>query len=181
MMGDAHLIGSFLEMMSAERGAAANTIQAYRRDLDDYVRFLVRRGRSVAGADRNSVAAYIAGLDDQGLASSSAARRLSAVRQFHRFLVAEGIKDDDPTRIVASPRAGRSLPNVLSVDEVDRLLGLAETEAAEGEEKALRLYVLLELLYGTGLRVSELVALERKALMRDARYLTVKGLSLIHI
>jgi integrase/recombinase XerD len=93
----------------------------------------------------------------------------------HRFLVSEAIRADDPTRIVSSPKPGRALPKVLSVEEVDRLLALAETEAARGEEKDIRLYVLLELLYATGLRVSELVALERKAVRREAEHLIITG------
>jgi len=114
------------------------------------------------------------------LAASSAARRLSALRQFHKFLCSDQIRPDDPTRIVASPRARRPLPNVLSVAEVDRLLTTAEAEAnADVSEPkklaALRLYVLLELLYATGMRVSELVGLRRSAVMRDASYLTITG------
>lgn len=174
-MSEGHLIETFLEMMSAERGAAANTISSYRRDLEDYGGWLAGHGATVLTADRDKVAAYMGGLDAQGLKPSSAARRLSALRQFHRFLLAEGMRGDDPTRIVSSPRAGRGLPKVLSVEEVDRLLARAQAEAGEGDDKAVRLYVLLEMLYATGLRVSELVALERRAILRDARYLTVSG------
>lgn len=172
---DHHLIEAFLEMMSAERGAADNTIAAYGRDLSDYLGFLSGRGKTVADAGKQEVADYIASLDAAGLAASSVARRLSAVRQFHRFLVADAIKTDDPTRIIASPKGRRSLPKVMSVEEVDRLLALAETEAGSGDEKAVRLYVLVELLYATGLRVSELVALERKTLTGDGHYLEITG------
>jgi len=177
---DAHLIESFLEMMSAERGAAANTIAAYRRDLDDYAAHLAGEGRSMAEATREDVVGYLARLEGEGLAASSSARRLSALRQFHRFLCADNVRADDPTRIVASPKARRPLPKVLSTGEVDRLLALAESEAnaaAGGAKQALahRLYVLLELLYATGLRVSELVSLKRAAVMRDASFLTVVG------
>lgn len=174
-MKDDHLIEAFLEMMSAERGAAVNTIAAYRRDLFDYAGFLSRHGKGVSEAGREDVSAYLSALDKDGLAASSSARRLSAVRQMHRFLVSEAIKGDDPTRIVAAPKAGRGLPKVLTIEEVDALLSLAETEAQGGEERAVRLYVLLELLYATGLRVSELVALERKAVTKQASYLTVRG------
>jgi integrase/recombinase XerD len=175
-----HLIESFLEMMSAERGAARNTIDAYRRDLADYAGFLAGRGKSAPTAGREEIVAYLASLDAQGLAASSAARRLSALRQFHKFLCADQIRPDDPTRIVASPRARRALPKVLSVAEVDRLLVTAEAEAVadvaeQKKESALRLYVLLELLYATGMRVSELVSLRRAAVMRDASYLTITG------
>ena len=176
----AHLIDAFLEMMSAERGAAKNTIEAYRRDLDDYAGSLAGKGKSAADAGREQVVAYLGSLDAQGLAASSAARRLSALRQFHKFLCADQIRPDDPTRIVASPRARRPLPHVLTIAEVERLLTTAEAEAnadvsAPKKEAALRLYVLLELLYGTGMRVSELVSLHRAAVMRDASFLTITG------
>jgi integrase/recombinase XerD len=179
-MSSVHLIEAFLEMMSAERGAAKNTIEAYRRDLSDYAGFLASKGKSAETAGREQVVAYLGSLDEQGLAASSAARRLSALRQFHKFLCADQIRPDDPTRIVGSPRARRPLPHVLSVAEVDRLLVTAETEAnADGSdakrEAALRLYVLLELLYATGMRVSELVSLRRAAVMRDASFLTITG------
>lgn len=179
-MSGSHLVEAFLEMMSAERGAARNTIEAYRRDLSDYAGFLAGRGKSALSAQREEIVAYLYFLDAQGLAASSAARRLSALRQFHKFLCADQLRPDDPTRIVASPRARRPLPNVLSVAEVDRLLTTAEAEAnaeAEPLEKAaaLRLYVLLELLYATGMRVSELVSLRRSAVMRDASFLTITG------
>jgi integrase/recombinase XerD len=175
-----HLIDAFLEMMSAERGAAQNTIAAYRRDLDDYASFLGGRKLSPLSASRDDVVDYLARLDAEGLAATSAARRLSALRQFHRFLCADNIRGDDPTRIVASPKTRRPLPKVLSIAEVDGLLSRAETEAnaAESDAKtaaALRLYVMLELLYATGLRVSELVSLKRSAIIRDTSYLTVVG------
>lgn len=179
-MSEAHLVEAFLEMMSAERGAARNTIDAYRRDLTDYLGFLATRQASPASAARTDIVAYLGSLADQGLAPSTSARHLSAVRQFHRFLCADNIRADDPTRIVASPQARRPLPKVLSVAEVDRLLALAEAEASadQSEQKrmlALRLYVLLELLYATGMRVSELVGLKRAAVMRDATFLTIRG------
>jgi integrase/recombinase XerD len=179
-MSGLHLVDAFLEMMSAERNAARNTIEAYRRDLGDYSHFLAGRGVSAMTAQREDVVAYLASLDAQGLAASSAARRLSALRQFHKFLCSDQIRADDPTRIVASPRTRRPLPGVLSVAEVDRLLVTAESEAnaeaaAQKKEAALRLYVLLELLYATGMRVSELVSLRRAAVMRDASFLTITG------
>jgi integrase/recombinase XerD len=179
-MSGLHHIEAFLEMMSAERGAARNTIEAYRRDLSDYAGFLAGKGKSPQTAERAHIVAYLSLLDAQGLAASSAARRLSALRQFHKFLCADQIRPDDPTRIVASPRARRPLPHVLSVAEVDRLLSTAEAEAnadvpAPKREGALRLYVLLELLYATGMRVSELVSLRRTAVMRDASFLTITG------
>ena len=179
-MSGGHLISSFLEMMSAERGAAANTIEAYRRDLNHYAAFLAAKGQTLLTAPRDSVTAWLDDLKNEGLSASSSARRLSAVRQFHKFLCADGLRGDDPTRIVASPKSRRALPKVLSVAEVDRLLSLAETEAntpasPPKQQAAQRLYVLLEMLYATGLRVSELVSLRRSAVMRDAAFLTVIG------
>jgi integrase/recombinase XerD len=179
-MSGRYLIEAFLEMMSAERAAAKNTIEAYRRDLDDYAAFLLARGTSPETALREDIVAYLGRLDAGGLAASSAARRLSALRQFHKFLCADQVRPDDPTRIVASPRARRPLPNVLSVAEVDRLLATAEAEAnadasPQKQEQARRLYVLLELLYATGMRVSELVGLKRASIMRDTGFLTVTG------
>lgn len=175
-----HLVGSFLEMMSAERGAAENTIEAYRRDLESYGAFLSANSKTYLDASRDDVTGFVAGLAAAGLSASTSARHLSAIRQFHRFLCADAIRPDDPTRIVASPKARRALPKVLSVAEVEKLLKTAEAEtAAPGEPDqqltALRLYVLLELLYATGMRVSELVSLRRAAVMRDASYLTITG------
>ena len=175
-----HIVGAFLEMMSAERGAAANTIAAYRRDLTNYAGFVAGKKQSLLDCPRETVTAYLDGLKADGLSASSSARHLSAIRQFHKFLCADGMRGDDPTRIVASPKTRRPLPKVLSVAEVDRLLTLAEEEAnAEAtparQEAARRLYCLLEMLYATGLRVSELVALRRSAVMRDSSFITVVG------
>jgi integrase/recombinase XerD len=175
-----HLIGAFLEMMSAERGAAKNTIEAYRRDLVDYAGFVTRRKQTLLSVDRAGVTAYLEALDAEGLSASSSARRLSAIRQFHKFLCADNARGDDPTRIVASPKSRRALPKVLSIAEVERLLSTAETETGaadtpEAQAAAIRLYVLLELLYATGLRVSELVSLRRSAVMRDTSFITVVG------
>lgn len=179
-MSGAHLVSAFLEMMSAERGAAANTIEAYRRDLADYAAFVSAQKQTLLTCPRETVTAWLDDLKDQGLSASSSARRLSAIRQFHKFLCADGMRSDDPTRIVASPRSRRALPKILSVAEVDRLLALAEEQAnapasPQKQLSAQRLYVLLEMLYATGLRVSELVSLRRAAVMRDAAFLTVKG------
>lgn len=176
-----HLIGAFLEMMSAERGAAANTIAAYGHDLADYAGFLKSTHSQPTHANRAQVSAYLQELDHQGLSAASAARRLSAIRQFHRFLCAEGVREDDPTRIIASPKQQRGLPKILSVEEVDKLLSVAEDEANAWDEDsakgrgARRLYLLLELLYATGMRVSELVGLLRASVMRDASFLTIMG------
>ncbi len=179
-MNESHLIEAFLEMMSAERGAARNTLDAYRRDLSDYQGFLATRSARLSDAAREQVGAYLEFCKAQGLSASSSARRLSAIRQFHKFLCADGLRADDPTRIVASPKTRRPLPKVLSVSEVDHLLKTAEAEANRDaspakQAQALRLYVLLELLYATGMRVSELVSLRRSAVMRDATFLTILG------
>lgn len=170
---------AFLEMLAAERGAAANTLAAYRRDLDDYVAVLADDGIDPAEAEPAQVRAYLAGLETRGLKASSAARRLSCIRGFHRFLYAEGFATGDPTVALAGPRRGRTLPKVLTVAEVDRLLGLAR-EAASVEEgsarrRAIRMHCLLELLYATGLRVSELIALPRSAATTRERFLMVRG------
>ena len=179
-MSGTHLIAAFLEMMSAERGAAKNTIEAYQRDLVDYSGFLSGRQQSLLTGTRDDVAAYLDRLRHDGLSASSSARRLSAIRQFHRFLCADALRGDDPTRIIASPKARRPLPKVLSIAEVDTLLTTAEAEASASasppkQAAALRLYLLLELLYATGMRVSELVSLKRSAVMRDASFLTITG------
>jgi integrase/recombinase XerD len=157
-------------MMAAERGAAPRTIAAYRADLDDFAAFL---GKSaVEGADAEALRRYLARLDDAGMAPRTAARRLSALRQFHQFLFAEGIRADDPTSALDSPRLGRPLPKVLSEEEVKALI---DAVAGRNEPERLRLLCLLELLYGAGLRVSELAALPLAAATRDARFLVVRG------
>ncbi len=180
-MSGAHLISAFLEMMSVERGAATNTIEAYRRDLDDYSSFVAAQKQSLLNCPRETVTEWLDDLKAQGLSASSSARRLSAIRQFHKFLCVEGLRGDDPTRIVASPKSRRALPKVLSVTEVTALLERAEADIVDPKKtpkqqfSAHRLYVLLEMLYATGLRVSELVSLRRAAVMRDTSFITLKG------
>jgi integrase/recombinase XerD len=174
------LIEAFLEMMSAERGASPNTLSSYRRDLADYAAFLGARGSSFERASNGELRAYLADLDDRGFAAASAARRLSAVRQFHQFLFGEGIRGDDPTGTIDGPRRPARLPMVLSESEVEKLIESARTAttaaASDAERlRRLRLYALVEILYATGLRVSELVALPRRALGREARFFTVRG------
>ncbi|WP_424984140.1 site-specific tyrosine recombinase XerD [Maritalea sp. S77] len=171
----------FLDMMSAERGAAQNTLEAYRRDLEQYVGHLARVRTPVDDVDRNGVQAYLMGLESQGFAATTQARHLSAIKQFHRFLVAEHLRKDDPTAIVPAPKAGQRLPKTLSIEEVDQLFAAAEAAMAQpnlspkAQLKAERNFVLLELLYGTGMRVSELVALLRSAIVKDASMLVVRG------
>jgi integrase/recombinase XerD len=169
----------FLDMLAAERGAAANTLQAYRRDLDDFLGFLARAGKSPDTTQPPDVATYLRSLSEAGLAPASRARRLSAIRQLFRFLVSEGMIAEDPTVGLAGPKKSLSLPKTLSVAEVDRLLetARARTEGVKGRERvrALRLHALIETLYATGLRVTELVTLPRSVLAGDGRVLTVKG------
>src|SRR5690242_9593127 len=122
----AHHIEAFLEMMSAERGAAMNTLLSYRRDLDDYGAFLAHRGKGFASASNEIVRAYLVDLDERGFAARSAARRLSAIRQLHRFLFSEGVREDDPTGTIGGPRRAARLPKVLSEADVERLIETAE-------------------------------------------------------
>ncbi|MBR0840896.1 site-specific tyrosine recombinase XerD [Bradyrhizobium liaoningense] len=178
---DAKLTGLFLDMLAAEQGAGPNTLDAYRRDLTDFSDFLTRVGQSFADADTQTLRDYLADLDTRGFKSTSVARRLSAMRHLYRFLLNERIRTDDPAAILSGPKRGRGLPKVLSIADVDRVLRRAK-ELSEAEEasparrlRALRLYCLLEVLYATGLRVSELVALPRSAAKRDARMIVVRG------
>jgi integrase/recombinase XerD len=175
------LTALFLDMVAAERGGAANTIEAYARDLDDLTGFLAARACAISSATTADLRAYLAALADRGFAASSVARRLSAIRQLYRFLLAEGYRDDDPAAIIEGARRGRPLPKVLSIPEVDRLIAAARRSveahktAGPGRLRALRLMCLLELLYATGLRISELIALPASAARRDAPMLIVRG------
>ena len=163
------LVGSFLDMIAAERGAAANTLEAYRRDLEDYCAFLAGEGAAPLTANSDVVRNYLADLETRGFKSTSAARRLSSLRQFHKFLYIEGRRGDDPTFVLEGPRQGQRLPKTLSMADVDRLLaaageGIDDEKRAFGERlRAARTHCLLETLYATGLRVSELVALPKRA------------------
>jgi len=178
---DARLTGLFLDMIAAEQGAGPNTLDAYRRDLTDFSEFLARGGRDFAGAETQALRDYLADLDTRGFKSSSVARRLSAIRHLYRFLLNERIRGDDPAAILSGPKRGRGLPKVLSISDVDRLLSRAKalTEAPEATApqrlRAMRLYCLLEVLYATGLRVSELVTLPRAAARHEARMIVVRG------
>jgi integrase/recombinase XerD len=162
----------FLEMMAVERGAARHTLDAYRRDLADYGGFLQGRGLSVETADGAAVRAYLSELSRHGMAASTAARRLSAIRQFHRFVYLEGGRADDPTQTVDGPRRQRPLPRLLDGTEIEALIAAArQRRGALG----LRLVAILELLYASGLRASELMALPLSALAPDRRFLVVRG------
>jgi integrase/recombinase XerD len=175
------LISLFLDMVAAERGGAANTLAAYAGDLDDLAAYLAGRRRTVAIATTADLRGYLAVLAGRGFAASSVARRLSAIRQLYRFLYAEGHRNDNPAVIIEGPKRGRPLPKVLSVAEVDRLIAAARRAVeAPGQPdperlRARRLLCLLELLYATGLRISELVALPASAARRDDRMLIVRG------
>ncbi|HJQ57345.1 MAG TPA: site-specific tyrosine recombinase XerD [Vineibacter sp.] len=162
----------FLEMMVAERGAAANTRESYGRDLDALCAFLARRKEGPLDATPDALRAYIASLRHLGMAARTSARRLSAMRQFFRFLLAEGRRSDDPSAVLDSPRLDRPLPKVLSQDDVAALIAAAHKRGA-GE--GLRLAALMELLYATGMRVSELVSLPLAAVERDPEALIVRG------
>ncbi|WP_377842688.1 site-specific tyrosine recombinase XerD [Bosea sp. UC22_33] len=172
-------LNAFLDMLAAERGAARNTLDAYERDIADYLEFL--GGKVPSDATAEDIRGWLADLAARGLKASSAARRLSAVRQFHRFLYTEGLAGIDPSAAIAGPRLGRPLPKVVTVADVDRLLEVARA-ACEREGitkavrlKALRMRCLVEMLYATGLRVSELIALPLSAATTRERFLIVRG------
>ena len=178
---DQTLIELFLDMLAAERGASANTLAAYRNDLDDLAAHLRASRKHVADASTEDLRKFIAGLSERGFKASSLARRLSAVRQLFRFLYAEGKRADDPAAVLEGPKRGRPLPKVLSIAEVDALLAQARVHAEDQKNppaqrlRAARLLCLLETVYATGLRVSELVALPASAARRDQRMLVVRG------
>jgi integrase/recombinase XerD len=176
---DGRLIALFLDMLAAERGAAPNTLAAYRRDLADFASYLAGAGATVKSATTEDVRRYLGALARRGLRPASVARRLSAIRQLYRFLYAERQRKDDPAAVLEGPKRTRPLPKTLSLAEVDRLLGFAarcDLAAALSERvRAARLACLVELLYATGLRVSELVALPIAAARRDARVVVVRG------
>ena len=166
------MLETFLEMMAAERGASPHTLDAYRRDLSGYAALLARHGRSPVTALPDDVRAYLAELSARGMAASTAARHLSAVRQLHRFLFLEQARADDPTTHIDGPKLPRPLPKLLDEDEVTALIDAARRrEGPEGQ----RLTALMELLYATGLRVSELIGLTLSALAADRTALTVRG------
>lgn len=176
-MNSAARIEAFLEMMSAERGAAENTLASYRRDLDDAAEVI----GDLAGANAASIRDYLESLASRGFARSSQARRLSALRQFFKFLYGEGIREDDPTGQLDSPRKERPLPKIMSEEQAGRLIDRAEAEASDENLPAAerlaarRLHALVEVLYATGLRVSELVSLPVGVALRDDRFFIVRG------
>jgi integrase/recombinase XerD len=178
---DAGLSELFLDMIAAEQGASDNTLDAYRRDLADLSEYLAKKRKSLASADTETLRGYLADLDRRGFKSSSVARRLSALRHLFRFLLNDRIRADDPAAILSGPKRSRGLPKVLSIKDVDRLLAGAREAidaaalASPARMRAARLNCLLEVLYATGLRVSELVSLPLSAARRDARMIVVRG------
>lgn len=171
-MGDGARIEAFLEMMAAERGASDNTLAAYRRDLADASGHLAGR---LADAATQDLRTYMESVAAHGFTATTQARKLSTLRQFFKFLYAEGLRGDDPTGTLDRPKKARPLPKVLSEAETGALLDRAAEEARGGEMAALRLHALLETLYATGLRVSELVSLPVGVALRDERFFHVRG------
>jgi len=178
---DEALVELFLDMLAAERGAGENTLAAYRNDLADLSAHLRAARRTISNASTDDLRDFIASLAERGFKASSLARRLSAVRQLYRFLYAEGKRSDDPAAVLEGPKRARPLPKVLSIAEVDKLLKQAQTNATNEKQppaqrlRSARLFCLLEVVYATGLRVSELVALPASAARRDQRMLVVRG------
>jgi len=176
---DAALTALYLDMLAAERGAGTNTLAAYRRDLEDFSEFLKDAGRSIARAGTEDLREYLSDLSRRGMRVTTVARRLSAMRQLYRFLYAEGLRADDPAAVLQGPKRERNLPKTLSLAEVDHLLHTAAASDPASplpvRLRAVRLACLVELLYATGLRVSELVALPASAARKDARVIIVRG------
>ena len=163
---------AFLEMMAVERGAARNTLTAYEKDLADAGGFLAGRGRDLADAEAEDVEAYFGDLSARGLSAATAARRRACLRGFYRFVLGEGWRKDDPARRVDAPKKGRPLPKILDRVEVDRIIAAA---TARDGAAGLRLGCMVELLYASGLRISELLSLSLAAVARDPAYLIIKG------
>jgi integrase/recombinase XerD len=162
----------FLDMMLVERGAAKNTLESYERDVFAFAVFMQSLKRAPEDANVPHIKAYMKLLSASGLAANTVARRISVIRQFFRFLFNDNMRTDDPTSVIGSPKLGRRLPKYLNENEVERLLGAAlDRQGAEG----LRLVALLEVLYATGLRVTELVGMPLGALSRDKRFLIIRG------
>jgi len=175
------LVRGFLDALAAERGASLNTLEAYERDLADYVGFLSGRATDALKAQSDDVSAFLAARARDGLGAASLARRLSAIRQFHKHLYSEARRRDDPTLAIEGPRRGRPLPKTLAFHEVERILAAARTDAGATNRPPLerlaaaRAAALVELIYGSGLRVSEALSLPKTAARLKAPMLTVRG------
>ncbi len=176
---DTRFVGQFIEMMVAERGASANTVAAYQRDLNDFLGFLTASGQSVRAVERSDIERFLVSLSHAGMSPLTAARKLSALRQLFQFLYSENLRSDNPTTTLETPRRAKRLPGTLDVAEVSALL---EAARADSSPKGLRLLAMLELVYGAGLRVSELVSLKLSALQIrdgagqiDTEFLMVRG------
>lgn len=174
----------FLDMLATERNASKSTLDAYARDLDDYAAFLSGKKSDFSRADTQTIRDYLSVLKRRELAAASVARKLSAIRQLHRFLYTEGLRGDDPAAVLEGPRRGRPLPKVMTVAEVSKLLAAAHEAASSGGDtkedaarrlRALRLAALLELLYASGLRISELIALPASSARTKSEAIIVRG------
>jgi integrase/recombinase XerD len=175
------LVAGFLEALASERGASANTIEAYRRDLSDYEGRLHEQGTDPLKAGAAHIRAYLSASGANGLSAASVARRLSAIRQFHKHLYAEGRRRDDPTLAIEGPRRARPLPKMLTVAEVDRLIATA-SEGLDAPERPLRERLaaarracVIEVIYASGLRVSEVLSLPKSAARLKEPVLTIRG------
>jgi integrase/recombinase XerD len=179
--GASRQLDAFLDMLAAERGAARNTQDAYRRDLSDYIAHLAESGRDPGAATTEEIRAYLAALAPRGLSAATLARRISAIRQFHKFLFVDHHRGDDPAAALDGPRRRRSAPGVFSTAEIDRLLTVAseglddESRPVRERLQAARLYALLETLYATGLRVSELVSLPKSVVQARDPFFAIRG------
>lgn len=171
-------IESFIEMMSAERGAALNTLASYEHDLIDLSGFLAGRKTTLIDANTSDLGSYLSQMAADGYASTSQARRLSTIRQIYQFLFTEGLRSDNPTGTLDSPKKALSLPKIMSVAQVTKLLDLSQAAAKQlGPQQfsAIRMHLLIELLYATGMRVSELVSLPSKTMVQEGRFLLIRG------
>lgn len=166
------MIATFLEMLVVERGASRHTLDAYRRDLAFFTEHLDARGRTLLDATEEDVRSFLSSISERGFKAATQARRLAAIRHYYRFLFLEGQRTDDPTTRIETPKRSRPLPRTVSEEEVARLLAVVE---ARPKADRLRLMTLMELLYGTGLRVSELAGLPLSAIAADRMSLTVRG------
>lgn len=181
MADDANLIDAFLDMLSAERGAAQNTLDAYARDLHAASDFFSAFGKSLKNVDRKDVEAFLAGIARDGMAQSTQARKLSSLKQFFRFALSENWRVDDPTAILKGPKPARPLPKTLSVSEAEKLMDQARKDALKdgqtqsGAFRTARLYALVELLYASGMRISELVNATVMQLKAESDLLPIRG------